>query len=74
MADVTTNAKDAISGLDIVVTSIPKFSEPTRFLNGREVAEGAFVSMVDMGFGWDTATLGAFCRAAQTQFHPPLSL
>ena len=60
MADVTTNAKDAIGGLDIVVTSIPKFSEPTRFLNGREVAEGAFVSMVDMGFGWDAATLGAF--------------
>jgi ornithine cyclodeaminase/alanine dehydrogenase-like protein (mu-crystallin family) len=60
MAEVTSDPKDAIRGLDIVVTSVPKFSEPTRFLDGREVAEGAFVSMVDLGFGWDPATLGAF--------------
>lgn len=59
-AEVTSDPKDAIRGLDIVVTSVPKFSEPTRFLDGREVAEGAFVSMVDLGFGWDAGTLGAF--------------
>jgi ornithine cyclodeaminase/alanine dehydrogenase-like protein (mu-crystallin family) len=59
-AEVTSDPKEAIRGLDIVVTSVPKFSEPTRFLDGREVAEGAFVSMVDLGFGWDAGTLGAF--------------
>jgi ornithine cyclodeaminase/alanine dehydrogenase-like protein (mu-crystallin family) len=60
MAEVTTDAKAAIRGLDIVVTSVPKFSEPTSFLDVRDVSEGTFVSMVDMGFGWDAATLGAF--------------
>ena len=59
-ADVALDASDAVRGLDIVVTSVPKFSEPTRFLRGHDVSEGTFVSMVDMGFGWDEATLGAF--------------
>jgi ornithine cyclodeaminase/alanine dehydrogenase-like protein (mu-crystallin family) len=59
-AEAAADPRDAVGGLDIVVTSVPKFSEPTRFLSGHDVSDGAFVSMVDMGFGWDAATLDAF--------------
>jgi ornithine cyclodeaminase/alanine dehydrogenase-like protein (mu-crystallin family) len=59
-AEVAAEPRVAVEGLDIVVTSVPKFSQPTRFLDARQVAAGTFVSMVDMGFGWDAGTLGAF--------------
>jgi ornithine cyclodeaminase/alanine dehydrogenase len=56
-AETASRPGDAVAGMDIVVTSVPRLSEPTRFLDAAWLAPGAFVSMVDMGFSWDEATL-----------------
>jgi ornithine cyclodeaminase/alanine dehydrogenase len=59
-AEVVTDPIGAVEGLDIVVTSVPRLSEPTRFLDARIVSEGTFVAMVDMGFGWNPDHMAAF--------------
>jgi ornithine cyclodeaminase/alanine dehydrogenase len=56
-ATTVSDPKQAVTGLDIVVTSVPRLSEPTRFLDASLVSPGTFVSMVDMGHGWNSATL-----------------
>jgi ornithine cyclodeaminase/alanine dehydrogenase-like protein (mu-crystallin family) len=67
-ADPVADPKLAVEGLDIVVTSVPKLSEPTRFLDARWVSEGSFVSMVDLGFGWNAATMGFFDAVVTDRF------
>jgi ornithine cyclodeaminase/alanine dehydrogenase-like protein (mu-crystallin family) len=59
-AQAVTDPTLAVTGLDIVVTSVPRLSEPTRFLDASLVSAGSFVSMVDLGYAWNAETLGAF--------------
>jgi ornithine cyclodeaminase/alanine dehydrogenase-like protein (mu-crystallin family) len=61
-AEAVTDPRDAVRGQDIVVTSVPHASTSSRFLDAADVSPGAFVSMVDLGFGWRKETLGAFDR------------
>lgn len=61
-AAVATCAEDAVAGMDIVVTSVPRLSEPTRFLDAGWLSPRAFVSMVDMGFSWNETTLSGIAE------------
>jgi ornithine cyclodeaminase/alanine dehydrogenase len=59
-AEVADDPRHVLKEADIVVTSVPPYSEPTRFLDAADVRENAFVSMVDLGYAWDADRLGAF--------------
>lgn len=59
-AEVATLPQEAIREVDIVVTTVPRLSKPTRFLDAALLSPGTFVSMVDMGFAWNERTLGCF--------------
>lgn len=50
--------EDAVKGLDIVVSSIPRMTERAAFLDGRWLDPDAFVAMVDAGTAWDSTSLG----------------
>lgn len=52
----------AVRDQDIVVSSVPHASPSGRFLDAGDVSPGTFVSMVDLGYGWRTETLGRFDR------------
>jgi ornithine cyclodeaminase/alanine dehydrogenase-like protein (mu-crystallin family) len=69
-AEAVGDAARAVSGLDIVVTSVPRLSEPTKFLDAALVSRGSFVSMVDMGFGWNAGTLKKFDTIVTDDFEP----
>lgn len=60
VAEVADDPTRVLKEADIVVTSVPPKSEPTRFLQASDVRGGAFVSMVDLGFGWDPDGFRAF--------------
>jgi ornithine cyclodeaminase/alanine dehydrogenase-like protein (mu-crystallin family) len=60
VAGVADDPKQVLKEADIVVTSVPPYSEPTRFLDASDVREGAFVSMVDLGFAWNADRLDPF--------------
>jgi len=60
VAEVADDATHVLKEAEIVVTSVPPNSEPTRFLRASDVRGGAFVSMVDLGFAWDSSDLSAF--------------
>ncbi len=51
---------DALPHAPIVVTTVPRLSPRTQFLDATRLAPGAFVSMVDSGVAWDPAGLRAF--------------
>lgn len=69
-AEAVSRPEAAIEGMDIVVTSVPRLSEPTRFLDARLLSPGAFVSMVDMGFSWNEATVGQVAEIFTDAFEP----
>jgi ornithine cyclodeaminase/alanine dehydrogenase-like protein (mu-crystallin family) len=67
-AEPVADPKLAVEGHDIVVTSVPPHSEPTRFLDARWTSQGSFVSMVDLGFAWNEATTGFFDAVVTDRF------
>ena len=58
-ARVVSKPRDAVAGMDIVITSVPPEPGPHRFLNLDWLSPGAFVSMVDLGRSWRP---GGFAR------------
>lgn len=44
--------REAVAGLDIVITSVPPEPGPHRFLDPDWLAPGAFASLVDLGRSW----------------------
>jgi ornithine cyclodeaminase/alanine dehydrogenase len=58
-AQVTSDARAAVEGQDIVVSAITRHSERTGFLRGEWLEPGAFTSMVDMGFAFDAGSMAA---------------
>lgn len=54
--------KDAITGMDVVVTSTPHMTLKESFLDPAWVSPGTFVSMVDLGFSWHRQGMSAFER------------
>ncbi len=60
--EIADNPRRAVSDCDIVVTSVPRQSSRTRFLDAGWLKPGVFVAMIDYGVSWDTATLPRFNR------------
>lgn len=60
--EVTDDPHHAIADADIVVTSVPRQSPRTHFLDAGGLSPNAFVSMVDYGVSFRTETLDAFSR------------
>jgi ornithine cyclodeaminase/alanine dehydrogenase-like protein (mu-crystallin family) len=69
-AQVEDDAHAVLEDADIVVTSVPRESEPRNFLDARLVPPGCYVAMACMGFSWDVATLGAFEVLATDDYDP----
>jgi ornithine cyclodeaminase/alanine dehydrogenase-like protein (mu-crystallin family) len=67
-AEPVADPKLAVEGQDIVVTSVPPHSEPTRFLDAGWASKGSFVSMVDLGFAWNATTMGVFDAVVTDRF------
>ena len=59
---VTEDAGDAVSGVDIVVSSIPDQPGFRPFLDAGKLGPGAFAIGVDLGRSWITETFSAFAR------------
>ncbi len=59
-ATVTTDPHRAVAEADIVVTTVPRLSAQTQFLDAGWVAPGGFVAMVDAGVSWAPDSLSAF--------------
>lgn len=51
-AEVAVHPEGAVSGVDIVVSSLPRLATLTPFLEADWLGSGGFISMVDVGRGW----------------------
>jgi len=69
-AEVARRPQDAVAGMDIVVTSVPRLPGPTRFLDAGWLSAGAFVAMVDMGFSWNELTVPREAAVFTDAFEP----
>lgn len=61
-AEAVADPKAAIAGVDILVSSIPQLTPSPGGLDARLISPGTFVSMIDLGYGWDKTTLGVLER------------
>ncbi len=61
-AEVVADPNRAISGVDIVVSSVPHAVASGGFLDARRVSPGTFVAMVDIGYSWIRATFSGLDR------------
>lgn len=52
-ARIASEARAAVDGLDVVVTSVPEGAQPLEFLEPGWLAPGAFASSVDLGRSWN---------------------
>jgi ornithine cyclodeaminase/alanine dehydrogenase len=59
-AEVMIDPRAAVEVADIVVSTVPRLSARTHFLDAAWVAPGSYTAMVDSGVAWDGATLDAF--------------
>ncbi len=59
-ARVTSDPREAVEGMDVVVTTVPESAPRLRFLDPNWVAPGAFVAAVDLARSWDHAKLAQF--------------
>jgi ornithine cyclodeaminase/alanine dehydrogenase-like protein (mu-crystallin family) len=70
--------EEAISGADLIVTSISRTQNAEPFIDASCVSEGAFVSVVDLGVPWIDETMTAFDRiiiddlAQESQMEHPI--
>jgi alanine dehydrogenase len=61
-AEAVATAKEAIAGMDIVVTSVPVVPKPAPTLDAAWLSPGSFASVVDLGYSWISESLGALDR------------
>lgn len=54
--------REAITGMDVVVSSTPHATLKQSFLDPAWVSPGTFVSMVDLGFSWHRSGMSVFTR------------
>ena len=55
-------AQDAVTGADIVVSTIPLTPKPKPFLDARWLNPGAFATMIDLALPWYPESMAAFAR------------
>ena len=58
-AEATANPRDAVAGLEVVVTSVPDAPGFAPFLDPAWLAPGAFVAAVDLGRSWQPGAIRA---------------
>ena len=58
-ARTTREPREAVEGLDVVITTVPEGAEVLEFLDTAWVTPGAFVGAVDLGRSWKRGTLRA---------------
>ena len=56
-ARTTTTPREAVEGLDVVITTVPEGAPTLEFLDAAWLAPGAFAAAVDLGRSWDRTTL-----------------
>ena len=56
----TRDPREAVEGMDVVVTSVPEGAATLEFLDPAWVAPGAFVTAVDLGRSWQRGKLREF--------------
>ncbi|MEZ5925821.1 MAG: ornithine cyclodeaminase family protein [Hyphomicrobiaceae bacterium] len=61
-ARATAKPREAVEGMDIVVSSVPHKSVGSLELDGAWVAPGTYAAMVDLGYSWRTPSLEVFTR------------
>lgn len=59
-AHVTRDPREAVAGMDVIVTTVPESSPRLRFLDPDWVAPGTFVAAVDLARSWDHTKLARF--------------
>ena len=65
-ASVVERPQEAVTGVDIVVSSVPHGASENPILDAAWVSQGTFVSMVELGYAWKRASLAAFDRVVQS--------
>ncbi|HET6520524.1 MAG TPA: ornithine cyclodeaminase family protein [Geminicoccaceae bacterium] len=63
-AEAVADPRDAVTGLDIVITSVPSAPGLVPFLNPDWLAPGSFAALVDLGRSWLPEGLGRIGRRA----------
>lgn len=58
-AEAVEDPRDAVAGMDIVVTSTPVVPRTEPFLDAAWLGAGSFAAMVDLGLSWISASLPA---------------
>lgn len=58
-ADAVADPRDAVRGMDIVVSSVPRQAGHRQFLDAADLAPGSFAAMACMGAAWQPASLAA---------------
>jgi ornithine cyclodeaminase/alanine dehydrogenase len=61
-ASVVDRPQEGVTGVDIVVSSVPHGASENPILDAAWVSHGTFVSMVELGYAWKRDTLAAFDR------------
>ncbi len=59
-AEASHSAQEAISDVDLVVTSVTLSPKPDRFLEATWLKPGAFAAITDLGLPWQSAGMTAF--------------
>jgi ornithine cyclodeaminase/alanine dehydrogenase len=60
--EITAEPRAALANAQLVITTVPRLSPRTHFLDASWTAPGSFTSMVDAGVAWAPASLGGFDR------------
>jgi ornithine cyclodeaminase/alanine dehydrogenase-like protein (mu-crystallin family) len=60
--EITTDPRATLESAQIVVSTVPRLSPRTQFLDAAWAAPGSFISMVDAGVAWAPGSLGSFDR------------
>jgi ornithine cyclodeaminase/alanine dehydrogenase len=61
-AQATTHPREAVEGMDIVVTTVPHKTVGDLALDATWLSPGAYVAMVELGYSWVASSLSALAR------------
>ena len=71
VARTTLEPREAIEGLDVIITTVPEGAQVLEFLDTAWVTPGAFVGAVDLARSWKRGALRAMAQARESAFAEP---